>query len=160
MRILGIDPGSRIAGFGCIESGIKGTTAFKIVDAGVIKLTATASFTERLGTLYQTIDDLIDELQPEMFCIEKAFTFINPSSALKLGEIRGACLACALKHKLPIGELAPKTVKMLITGNGNASKQQVSTFVEKILKFQRGALPYDVTDALAIALSQGLQRSL
>ena len=160
MRILGIDPGSRIAGFGCIEPGEKQTSAFKIVDAGVIKLSATASFTERLGTLYQTIDELMEELQPDVFSIEKAFTFINPSSALKLGEIRGACIACALKHKLPIGELAPKTVKMLITDNGNASKEQVCVIIQKILRFEKGALPYDVTDALAIALSQGLQQGL
>lgn len=162
MRILGIDPGSRIAGFGCLEPRSPlhpaSMAAFKIVDAGVIRLQSNMTFTQRLSFLYQTIDKLIIELKPDVFAIEKAFTFINPSSALKLGEIRGACIACALEHKLIVKEIAPKSVKKMITGNGNASKEQVCLFIQKFLNFERGQLPHDVTDALAIALSQSMQR--
>jgi crossover junction endodeoxyribonuclease RuvC len=159
MRILGIDPGSLIAGFACIERRDLRTVNprdFSIVTAGVVRTEAKEPLWRRLGQIHLAVGELVRELEPQICVIEKAFYGANVSTAIKLGEVRGAVIAGAYASGLQIAEVTPAEVKKTIAGNGRASKEQVALAIEALMKFKRGVLPFDATDALAIALYHGL----
>ena len=147
MRILGIDPGSRITGFGIIE--VNGDRAIA-VQHGVIKA-GTGEFPERLGIIFAGIRDLIDEHQPAEVAIETVFVSRNAGSALKLGQARGAAICAAISQGIPVSEYAPRSVKQAIVGRGGADKVQVQHMVMVLLQLQE-KLQEDAADALAVAL--------
>ncbi|MCH7939770.1 MAG: crossover junction endodeoxyribonuclease RuvC [Candidatus Marinimicrobia bacterium] len=149
MRILGIDPGIRCTGYGLIS--IDGGQPH-LVDYGTIKPPPAATMGERLAVIYDDLDQLIDMTHPDEFAIEEAFHGVNARSALILGQSRGAALVCAAHHHLPIGQYAPRRVKIATTGSGRATKEQVQYMVQRILGIDQPPTPLDASDALAVAI--------
>ena len=149
MRILGIDPGIRCTGYGLIS--IDGGQPH-LVDYGTIKPPPAATMGERLAVIYDDLDQLIDLTHPDEFAIEEAFHGVNARSALILGHSRGAALVCAAHHHLPIGQYAPRRVKIATTGSGRATKEQVQYMVQRILGIDQPPTPLDASDALAVAI--------
>ncbi len=147
MRILGIDPGSRFTGFGIIEVAAGRTTP---VHHGVIKA-GTGEFPERLGIIFSGVSELIDEFRPDEVAIETVFVSKNASSALKLGQARGAAMCAAIAKDLPVAEYSPRSVKQAIVGRGAADKVQVQHMVSVLLQLKE-KLAEDAADALAVAL--------
>jgi len=151
MRILGIDPGSRITGFGIIE--VTGDRAVCIAH-GVIKAiakTGSTEFPERLGVIFSGIQELIETHRPDQAAIESVFISKNPGSALKLGQARGAAMCAAINGGLTVSEYSPRSVKQAIVGRGSAEKTQVKHMVGVLLRIQE-ELAEDAADALAVAL--------
>ena len=161
MRILGIDPGTRVVGFGlvqCRKSQSINPRDYSILDAGVVKADVKLSQASRLGAIHQEIFKLAEHWQPQLCVIEGAFFGRNARSALMLGQARGALIAAMARVNVPVEEIAPTKVKMVMTGRGQSEKLEVAKAVERLLRFQLGLLPFDVSDALAIALSFCLSR--
>ena len=147
MRILGIDPGSRMTGFGIID--IKGDRTIP-VHFGVIKA-GTGEFTERLGIIFNELRDLIEEYRPDEAAVETVFVSHNASSAIKLGQARGAAVCAVIASKVPVGEYSPRSVKQAIVGRGGADKVQVQHMIRVLLGLKE--VPQeDAADALAVAL--------
>ncbi|MEI8185717.1 MAG: crossover junction endodeoxyribonuclease RuvC [Chlorobiaceae bacterium] len=149
MVVLGIDPGSLNTGYGVIRHS---AGVFSVLVCGVIRLHPGRSHAERIGTIYQELAAVIDDFQPERVALETAFLSRNVQSALKLGQVRGAVIALAMNQRLVLHEYAPREVKSAITGKGAASKEQVAFMVTRMLGLSVVPKPYDVTDALGIAL--------
>ncbi|CAG1021560.1 Crossover junction endodeoxyribonuclease RuvC [Patescibacteria group bacterium] len=148
MRILGIDPGSRLTGYGIIESSGKN---FQYIASGCIRIEADY-FPDRLQQIFNGLIQIVELYQPQVMAIEQVFMHKNADSALKLGQARGAAI-CAVQTKgLPVFEYAARQVKQAIVGKGNADKLQVQHMV-KILLSIHGQLQIDASDALALALS-------
>lgn len=157
-RILGIDPGTRVLGYGLLVQGAGSfsLSGLKIAEAGVLRASPKLDALNRLGEIHEAVVGLLAELKPDVCVLEKAFFGINAQSALKLGEARGVLIAALARSQCSIVELTPTVVKKTICGHGHAPKELVCASIEKLLKFNRGKLPYDVTDALALALTYGL----
>jgi crossover junction endodeoxyribonuclease RuvC len=147
MRILGIDPGSRFTGFGIIE--VQGDRATH-VRHGVIQ-TGTGEFTERLGVIFEELREVIRAEAPVEVAVETVFLSRNASSALKLGQARGAAICAAISMGLPVAEYSPRSVKQAIVGRGAADKVQVQHIVSVLLQL-RETPAEDAADALAVAL--------
>ncbi len=147
MRILGIDPGSRATGFGFIEVK-KGKTV--CVAHGVIR-TGGGDFPDRLGVIFTGIRDLLREHLPDQVAVESVFLSKNPSSALKLGQARGAAICAVISEGLKVAEYSPRSVKQALVGRGGADKNQVQHMVAVLLQL-RERLEEDAADALAVAL--------
>lgn len=160
-KILGIDPGSRVVGFSLL-----GATKVKplspkdwvVLDVGVIRASTDLAMPVRLGQIHSAVFDLLSEMRPQYAAIEKAFHGVNAATALKLGEARGAILAAFARHTTPVIEITPAEVKRIIAGNGAATKEQVYQALQTLLRFERGRLPLDASDALAIAFAAALTR--
>ncbi len=157
-RILGIDPGSRITGFGILQlpRGAVNLKNIQLVAVGTLKSKSTLTPSERTGYLHEALYTLASQYNPEICVIEKAFTGINPHSALRLGETRGALIAAVRRLGITVAEITPTQVKKIITGQGHADKEQIATALRYLLGFDRGNLPPDASDAVAIGLSYGL----
>ena len=158
-RILGVDPGSRVAGFAVIEAKCDVSLRprdFLIKEVGVINLKSTRSLPERLGDLHNTLFDIISSSKPNYFVIEKAFVGQNACSALKLGEARGALTCAARRHHLSVDEITPAAIKKIITGSGKATKEEVKSSLGQLLGFVNMDLPHDASDALGVALAFAL----
>lgn len=147
MRILGIDPGSRVTGYGVIDVR-RGKTVY--VASGCIRTTH-ADVPRRLGEIYEGIAALIADHSPDAVAIEQVFMARNASSALKLGQARGAALAAVVMVGLPVAEYAARRVKQAVTGTGSASKGQVLHMVCRLLNLSASPSA-DAADALAIAI--------
>lgn len=147
-RILGIDPGSRITGYGIVD--VEGQQV-RYVDSGCIRL-AEESMPIRLMMIHQGIGELVQRYRPQEFAIEEIFVHKNPNSALKLGQARGVALCAAVLAQLPISEYAAKSIKQAVVGKGAADKTQVQYMV-KLLLNQTGKIQSDAADALAVALT-------
>lgn len=146
-RVLGIDPGSRVTGYGVIESdGVRS----RHLDSGCIR-TASGDFPGRLGEIFNGIRVVLLEWRPEQVAIEQVFVSRNAASALKLGQARGAAISAVVTLDLPVFEYTPAAVKQGLVGSGRAEKEQVQHMVRMILGMQ-GAMALDQSDALAIAL--------
>lgn len=147
-RILGIDPGSRITGFGVIEQ-----LGFNVgyVSCGVIKTTPDFTLADRLKELYDGICEVIETYQPNYAAIENVFVAKNPNSALKLGQARGVLMLAARQYQIDLYEYAAKAVKQAVVGYGQADKHQIQQAVRAILKLS--ATPsQDAADALSVAM--------
>ena len=146
-RILGIDPGSRITGYGIIDAeGDRAAAA----TFGVIK-TGNGEFPQRLGVIFNAVRELVDEFRPDEVAVENVFVSKNAASALKLGQARGAAICAALSRELPVAEYSPRSVKQAIVGRGGADKVQVQHMVGVLLRLAE--IPAeDAADALAVAL--------
>ena len=148
MRILGIDPGSRITGIGIIESDGRHS---QHVFSTCIRL-GNAAFPIRLGKIYQEIELIIREFQPQQMAIEDVFLSNNPSSAIKLGQARGAAICATVMQGIPVFEYSAREIKQAVVGKGSADKSQVQHMVKLLLNLQ-GKIQSDTADGLAIALS-------
>ena len=146
-RIVGIDPGSRLAGFGVID--IDGAQVSHVAHGHVT--VRGESFAERLCMLHDAISAVVVEHRPTEAAIESVFVRKNVSSALKLGQARGASLVALAGHGLSVAEYAPRSIKQLVTGRGGASKEEVQAMVRACLRLSE-TLQADAADALAIAL--------
>ena len=146
--ILGIDPGTNVMGYGLIHC--KGQQ-IKLIQFGVIHLSKYKNHELKLKKIYQRITELIVEYVPDEVALEAPFYGKNVQSMLKLGRAQGVAMAAALSRDLPITEYAPKKVKQSVTGNGNASKEQVAAMLQQPLKFDHAPM-LDATDALAVAI--------
>jgi crossover junction endodeoxyribonuclease RuvC len=156
MRILGIDPGSRFTGYGIID--VKGDRA-TAVDHGVIK-TGAGEFPERLGIIFRGVRDLVVEYRPTEVAVENVFVSKNASSALKLGQARGAAICAVICEELQVAEYTPRSVKQAIVGRGGADKVQVQHMVCVLLQLSETPAE-DAADALAVALChQHTQQSM
>jgi len=147
MRILGIDPGSRITGCGVIE--IDGQRA-RLIHQFVIR-TSQGEFPARLADIFEGVRRLIDEHHPDEAAIESVFISRNASSALKLGQARGAAICAAVSMGIGVSEYSPRSVKQAIVGRGGAEKVQVQHMVGVLLRIEQ-QLAEDAADALAVAL--------
>lgn len=147
MKILGIDPGSRLTGFGIIEESTRG---FQYVASGHVNVTA-AYFPDRLKQIFEEVSQVVSLYQPEQMAIEQVFMHINADSALKLGQARGAAICAVQAAGLPVFEYSAKQVKQAVVGKGNAAKSQVQHMVKILLNIQ-GELQVDASDALGICL--------
>lgn len=146
-RVLGIDPGSRVTGYGVIETN---GSQSRHLASGCIR-TQQKEFPLRLGEIYQGIRQVLLEFKPEQVAVEQVFVSNNASSALKLGQARGAAITAAVVLELPVFEYSAKSVKQALVGNGGAEKEQVQHMVRILLSMQ-GKMALDQSDALAIAL--------
>lgn len=149
--IIGIDPGTNVMGYGIL--GVKGKTPAMIA-LGVIQLSKYESHYLRLRRIYERVSGLVEQYLPDEMAIEAPFFGKNVQSMLKLGRAQGVAMAAALSRDVPITEYEPRKIKMAITGNGAASKEQVQEMLRRILNIPReNLLPQlDATDALGAAL--------
>ncbi len=147
--ILGIDPGTNITGYGVIK--IAGSDPY-LVTIGLIDLSKFSDHYIKLKHIFDRITGIIDEYHPDELAIEASFYGKNVQSMLKLGRAQGAAIAAALSRSIPIFEYAPRKIKMSITGEGAASKEQVAAMLMRILKFKESEVRLDATDGLAAAL--------
>lgn len=160
IRILGIDPGSKLVGFACIETRVGRSISprdFSIVDVGVLRAPPQLPHAVRIGILHDALLTIISDTSPTICVMERAFTGVNSFTALRLGEARGALISALRSKEICLEEVAPAHVKKTIAGNGAATKEEVARVLSLLWKFERGSLPYDTTDALAIALTFGLR---
>ena len=155
--ILGIDPGTNLLGYGILHA--KGNK-ISMEAMGVIDLRKCNSPYLKLGRIYERITNLIHSFKPNELAIEAPFFGKNVQSMLKLGRAQGVTIAAAISQNIPVIEYAPLKIKMSITGNGQASKEQVAGILQKVLSIKKDdMLPYlDATDALAAAYCHYLQR--
>ncbi len=149
MRILGIDPGLVVTGFGVIT--IK-ENQISLMDYGIIKPSPKESLAVRLLTIFNDVGEIIHSYNPHIFAIEDVFYGKNVKSAMRLGQARGAAMVAAAQKKVPIYEYSARKVKQSVTGNGNAHKDQVQFMVKAKLGLDHTPEPSDAADALAIAL--------
>ncbi len=150
MIILGIDPGSNITGFGVVR--VDGRDEL-LVDCGVIRVRGKSDHSLKLKQIYESVCELIAIHHPDYCAIEMPIYGNNPQSMLKLGRAQASAMLAALNHQIPVTEYTPKEVKKAVTGNGNASKEQVRYMIETILKMSSDQSPtMDASDALAVAL--------
>ncbi len=152
--ILGIDPGSRITGYGIIQTNGR---KINYLGSGCIKAISAKSmdkeenFSDRLQTIFIGVSELIIQFKPELFAIEQVFMGVNPGGALKLGQARGAAIVAATNKELPVSEYSARQIKQAVVGTGAADKLQVQHMVKSILKLPRTPQA-DAADALAVAL--------
>ncbi|HRD39710.1 MAG TPA: crossover junction endodeoxyribonuclease RuvC [Bacteroidia bacterium] len=154
--ILGIDPGTIIMGYGLVH--IKNNKP-ELLATGVIKLDKLEDHALRLQKIFERTIAIIEEYKPDELAIEAPFFGKNVQSMLKLGRAQGVAIAAALSKKIPITEYSPKKIKMSITGNGNASKEQVAAMLQQLLKFKNTPQHLDATDALGAAMCHYYQNS-
>ncbi len=147
--ILGIDPGTSITGYGVIKTS---GNIPEMIAIGSIDLSKLDDHYVKLKHIFDRTIGIIDEYHPDELAIEAPFYGKNVQSMLKLGRAQGAAIAAALSRSLPIFEYAPRKIKMSITGQGAASKEQVAAMLTNILKFKLGNTKLDATDGLAAAL--------
>lgn len=157
MRILGIDPGTGILGFGVIEAD-KGKA--QLVDAGVIRTLAKEDDAARLQTIFEEITDVITQSKPEVMSIEKLFFAQNVTTAMTVSQARGVVLLAGQQAGLEIYEYTPLQIKQALTGYGRAEKKQIQEMVRVILKLQEVPKPDDCADALAAAITHSMTARL
>jgi len=154
-RILGIDPGSRLTGFGVLD--FKGDTP-AYVASGTVK-SMDGAFADRLRQIFDSVSGIVSEFQPDIVVIESVFMHKNAGSALKLGHARSAAICATFEYDVEVFEYAPREIKQAVVGTGAATKEQVQHMVVSILNLAGTPAP-DAADALAAALCHGNQRRL
>jgi crossover junction endodeoxyribonuclease RuvC len=155
-KILGIDPGTNILGYAILE--VKGRE-LKLVTYGVIKLKGDLLHHEKLREIFLDLQELIETYLPKYLAVEAPFYGKNVQSMLKLGRAQGVAMAAAITMGLEISEYSPKKIKQSVTGNGNASKEQVAAMLQTILRVKISMENLDATDALAVAVTHYNQNS-
>jgi crossover junction endodeoxyribonuclease RuvC len=154
-RILGIDPGSRLTGFGVLDfDGDKPT----YVASGTVK-SLDGTFPDRLKQIFESVGEIVAEYRPDIVAIETVFMARNAGSALKLGQARSAALCATFAFDIEVFEYAPREIKQAVVGTGAASKEQVQHMVVSMLQLN-AAPAEDASDALAAAICHGNQRAL
>lgn len=156
--IMGIDPGTNIMGYAFI--GVNGNRA-RLITMGVIDLRKCKDSYIKLGEIFNRVQGLIASFLPDELAIEAPFFGKNVQSMLKLGRAQGVAIAAAISREVPIHEYAPLKIKMAITGNGSASKEQVADMLRRMLNISSEEMPHfmDATDALGAAFCHFIQRT-
>ncbi len=149
MRILGIDPGFGIIGFGVID---KSNSGLDVVDFGVITTPKEMMFNARLGVIYNSINKLVEKFEPDEVAIEELYFNQNITTGIKVAEARGVILLAFQQHKLQIFEYPPQDIKLALTGTGRADKSQMQFMVKTLLHLNSVPRPDDAADAVAVAL--------
>ena len=149
MKIFGIDPGSERTGYGCVDTD---GSRHQMITSGAIRTRASASFPEKLLTIHTGLAALLGECQPDCVAIENLFTAVNARSALTLAHARGVAMLAAVQSGLPVFEYTPAEVKLAVVGHGRAEKHQVQHMVKLILGLATLPMPFDASDALAVAI--------
>ncbi len=155
--ILGIDPGTTIMGYGLIH--IKGKN-MELLQMGVLHLAKLSSHELKLKRIFERTLAMIDEYKPDELAVEAPFFGKNVQSMLKLGRAQGVAMAAGLYRDIPIFEYSPKKIKKAITGNGNASKEQVAAMLKSLLTIKEMPKHLDATDGLAAAVCHFFQREV
>ena len=148
-RILGVDPGTVVLGFAVVEVRPRSR---RVVELGVLKLAQLKDHSQRLELIHRRLTQVIQEHGPTIMSIEAPFFGKNPQSMLKLGRAQGVCMAAAIGQGLEVTEYAPRKIKQSITGNGNASKEQVAAMLENEFELDSSRYLADATDALGAAM--------
>ena len=157
MRIIGIDPGTGILGFGVIDfSGGK----FKLVTAGVVRTPAHTPIDERLEEIFDSLTEIVTETKPDVMSIEKLFFARNVTTAISVAEARGVAMLTGRKAGLPIAEYTPLQIKQTLTGYGKADKKQIQEMVRLNLGLTEAPKPDDCADALAAAITHAAMSRL
>jgi crossover junction endodeoxyribonuclease RuvC len=147
-RILGIDPGLRVTGFGVLD---KVGQKLTYVTSGCIRTPQRGELPERIRSILEGLSQIIAEMKPQQVAVEKVFVNVNPQSTLLLGQARGAAICAAVISSLPVSEYTALQVKQAVVGNGHARKEQVQEMVRRLLKLAGNPSP-DAADALACAI--------
>ena len=149
MIALGIDPGTATCGFGVVALDVG---RLRLVDAGVVRTSATDTDAERLRQLHAAVVALLAEHRPERVGVERLFFQRNVQTAMAVGQARGVAMLAAAAAGLPVDEPTPNEVKQAVCGNGSADKEQVAAMVARLLGVSLDGVPDDATDALAVAI--------
>ncbi|WP_158825574.1 crossover junction endodeoxyribonuclease RuvC [Mucilaginibacter lacusdianchii] len=153
--ILGIDPGTAVMGYGLIkETGSK----IELISLGVVKIPGGDDHMLKLQRIFEKTVALIDNYHPDCLAIEAPFYGKNIQVMLKLGRAQGTAIAAALSRNIPVNEYSPRKIKQSITGNGNATKEQVAGMLQRLLNFQEIPEFLDATDGLAVAVCHSFQK--
>lgn len=147
--ILGIDPGTRITGYGIIQVC---SSSFKVLDFGCVRPPVKLKDPQKYLALFNALDLLLEKYRPDFVAVESQFVYKNVLSALKLGKAQGMALLAAARRNIPIYEFAPKKAKRAVVGNGGASKHQVQKMIQMLLNLPCVPEPEDAADALALAI--------
>lgn len=156
MRILGIDPGTGIMGFGVVDVTVGKRTTFSMVDAGVVRTPPHTPHDERLEDIYNSLTEIIEATKPDACSVEKLFFTRNITTAMSVAEARGVALLVARQHGVPIYEYTPPQIKQTLTGYGKADKKQVQEMVRVQLGLKEVPKPDDCADALAAAVTHAV----
>jgi crossover junction endodeoxyribonuclease RuvC len=158
VKVLGIDPGTSVTGYGVVEFG-NGTPGFgRLVECGVIRFGRGTSLPHRLAELHDGIVALIELHRPTALALENAFYHKNVRTTLVLGHARGVVLLAAQQYRLDISEYPPTRVKKAVVGIGSAPKAQVAAMVARLLRLKHAPRPADAADAVAVALTHIIRR--
>lgn len=149
-RILGIDPGTGILGFGVIE--VDKTNKTKLIDAGVIRTPVKQADSQRLITIYNELQEIIKATKPDTMAVEKLFFAQNVTTAMSVSQARGIVLLLGEQHRMQLYEYTPQQIKQALTGYGRADKKQMQEMVRMILNLKEVPKPDDCADAIATAL--------
>ena len=157
IKIIGIDPGTNVLGYSVIE--VLNKSDITLHSLGVIQLDKFTDHYVKLQKIFEKLSFILKMYEPHEMAIEAPFYGKNAQSMLKLGRAQGVAIAAGMMQGLEVTEYAPRKIKQAITGNGNASKQQVSIMLQKMLKLDTMPKYFDATDALGVAICHNLQRS-
>jgi crossover junction endodeoxyribonuclease RuvC len=150
MKILGIDPGLRATGYGCVEIRPNDVC---LRETGTIEPNVKDAMEHRIARIYANLSDIIAEQKPSVVVVEKLYSHtVHPMTAAKLGHVRGVIFLLCSQQKIPLAELSPKRVRQALTGNGNATKQQTLRSIANFFHIDENKLSLDASDALAMAL--------
>jgi len=150
MRVLGIDPGLAATGYGIIDCRLR---RMQLVEGGVIRSDSEDSMEVRVGAIFTGIVEVLDEFHPDVISMEDLYShYKHPRTAIIMAQARGAILAAAFQKAIPVHNYAATMIKISLTGNGRARKEQVQRMVLSVLQLTAPVEPYDTTDALAAAL--------
>lgn len=152
--ILGIDPGTKVMGYGLIKEKGKQLT---LISLGIVKLDHLDNHALKLQRIFEKTTSLIDQYHPDCMALEDPFYGKNIQVILKLGRAQGVAMAAALAQRIEIAEYAPRKIKQSVTGNGNASKEQVASMLKNLLNFKESPQFFDATDGLAVAVCHAFQ---
>ena len=157
MRVLGIDPGTSVTGYGVIETGNGASGMGRLVECGVLTFPRRSPLPHRLAELHAAVAELIARHRPHTLALENAFYHKNARTTLVLGHARGVVLLAAQQAGLGIAEYPPATVKKTVTGAGGARKSQVAAMVAQLLRLKQAPRPADAADGVAVALTHILR---
>jgi crossover junction endodeoxyribonuclease RuvC len=149
--VLGVDPGTRVTGYGLVERGGRGVG--RLLECGVIRTSAKLPLSQRLAEIHAALAEVIRRHRPETLAVESVFYRRNVRSTMVLSHARGCVLLAAAQAGVAVAEFAPATVKKAIAGNGSATKSQVGFMVQQLLRLESPPSPDDAADGVAIALT-------
>ena len=155
--ILGIDPGTNVLGYGLIH--VKGKK-IALINFGIIQLAKLSTHPDKLKKIFERLDAVIKEYKPDEMAIEAPFFGKNVQSMLKLGRAQGVAIAASLSNNVPFEEYTPRRIKQAVTGNGNASKEQVAAMLQTLLCFTDMPKYLDATDGLAVAVCHHFSKGI